>query len=107
MAYKWMAILVASAATFVTRVTPFALFGGKRGVPDMVKYLGMVLPPAIIATLIVYCLKDINWARYPWGLSEIIAALIVVGMHLWKRNTLLSMAAGTIAYMIMIQYIFA
>ena len=99
-------IAVAAVCTFCTRLVPFALFGGKREVPRIVLFLGNVLPPAIIATLIIYCLKGVNLLQFPSGIQELLSIALVV-LHLWKRNTLLSVGAGTICYMILIQTIFA
>lgn len=100
-------IAVAAVCTFCTRLVPFALFGGKREVPRIVLFLGNVLPPAIIATLIIYCLKGVNLLQFPSGIPELLSIALVVLLHLWKRNTLLSVGAGTICYMILIQTIFA
>ena len=100
-------IAVAAVCTFLTRLVPFALFGRKRQVPRSVLFLGNVLPPAIIATLIVYCLKSVNLLNFPSGIPELISIALVVVLHLWKRNTLLSVGAVTICYMILIQTVFA
>lgn len=106
----WNAIaLIATVGicTFLTRATPFALFGGKRAVPEWVKYLGNVLPPAIISTLVIYCLKDVPFTAFPFGAPEIISVLLVAVLHVWKRNILISMAGGTVLYMVLIHTIFA
>lgn len=100
-------ITVVATCTFLTRMIPFVLFGGKRQPPAPVKYLGRVLPPAIMATLVVYCLKNIQLLSYPYGLPEIIAAATVIFLHLWKRNNLLSIGGGTVLYMILIQFVFS
>ncbi len=89
-------LLVMGAITFATRAVPFVLFGHRRA-PDMVLYLGKVMPPAVMAMLVIYCLKDINFTQYSFGAPELIACAIVVGLHLWKRNALLSIFAGTAA----------
>ena len=89
-------IAIAALCTFATRLVPFVLFGRKRTVPRIVVFLGNVLPPAIIATLIVYCLKSVNLLAFPSGIPELISIAAVVLLHLWKRNTLLSVGAGTI-----------
>ena len=100
-------IAVAVICTFITRVIPFLLFGGNKKMPKQVEFLGNVLPPAIIATLVIYCLKSVNLFKFPNGLPEFIAIGVVAVLHIWKRNILLSMAGGTICYMILIQTIFA
>lgn len=99
-------ILVAAVCTFATRLFPFALFGGKKEVPGFVKYLGEILPVAIIGALIVYCLRDFAKGDVNTILPQIIAAAATALVHLWKRNTLLSIAVGTIGYMLLIHFVF-
>ena len=89
--------------TFLTRAVPFVLFGRNKKIPAVVDYLGKILPPAIIATLIVYCLRNIDFAASSGSLSQLIAIVVVAALHLWKRNTLLSIAGGTVVYMVLIQ----
>lgn len=99
-------ILVAAVCTFATRLFPFALFGGKKEVPKFVKYLGDILPVAIIGILIVYCLRDFVKGDMNTIIPQIIAVAATAFIHLWKRNTLLSIAVGTIGYMLMIHFLF-
>lgn len=99
-------ILVAAVCTFLTRLFPFALFGGKKEVPNLVKYLGDILPVAIIGILIVYCLKDFTGGDKNIILPQIIAVAATAFVHLWKRNTLVSIAVGTIGYMLLIHLVF-
>lgn len=99
-------ISVAALCTLLTRMLPFLLLGGKREVSPTVKYLGNVLPPAIMTILVVYCLKSINFLSGSRGLPEFLAIGVVVGLHLWKRNTLLSIGAGTVVYMFLVQKVF-
>lgn len=99
-------IAVVAVCTLLTRALPFLVFGGKREVPQVVRYLGRVLPPAIMAILVVYCLKSVNLFSGSHGLPEIIASLAVVVLHLWKKNTLLSIGIGTVCYMFLVQTIF-
>lgn len=101
--YSIAVFAVVAIVTYFTRSLPFVVFGGKKGVPKIVIYLGQVLPSAIIAVLIVYCLKSINITSAPFGLPEIISSLVVAALHLWRKNTLLSIAAGTVCYMILIR----
>ena len=70
------------------------------------KYLGKVLPFAIIAMLMVYCLKGTSLLEWPYGLPELIAVAAVVVLHLWKKNTLLSIGVGTVLYMLLVQFVF-
>ena len=100
-------ILLAAAATMVTRFLPFVAFGGRRETPAIVNYLGRVLPGAIFAILVAYCLRDVDLAAAPHGAPELIAIAVVVALHLWRRNMLLSIAGGTIAYMLLVQLAFA
>lgn len=99
-------IAVAGACTFATRLFPFALFGGKKEVPKFIKYLGDVLPVAILGVLIVYCLRDFEKGSINYILPQIIAVALTAGIHLWKKNTLLSIAVGTIGYMLLIHFVF-
>ncbi len=92
--------------TFFTRLFPFALFGRHQQPPVIIRYLGIVLPPAVIAILVVYCLKNVSFNGLGHFLPELISVSVVSGLHLWKRNNLLSIGLGTICYMIMIQFIF-
>ena len=99
-------VAVAAACTFATRLVPFVLFSGKKEPPKFVRYLGGVLPVAIIGVLIVYGVGDVRDS----GIYDLIPKLIAVAatalVHLWKRNTLLSIAVGTIGYMLMINFVF-
>lgn len=99
-------IVLSAIVTFSTRLIPFLMFGRKRNVPEAVTYLGKVLPPAIIITLIVYCVRTVDFTIFPRGIPEFIAIAIVAGLHLWKRNNLLSIGVGTVCYMVLVQVIF-
>jgi len=96
-------VIVVAVCTFLTRVLPFLFFGGNRQIPRSVNYLGRILPPAIMATLVVYCLKGISFTAPPFGLAEILSVAAVVVLHLWKRNNLLSIGLGTALYMVLIR----
>ena len=102
------AALVAAiaAVTALTRFLPFLLFGGKKQPPKAILYLGRVLPPAVIAMLIIYCLKDISFAQAGSWLPQLISVAVVVVLHLWKHNNLLSIFGGTILYMVLVQAVF-
>lgn len=99
-------IAVMSLVTAALRFLPFLFFGGGRKVPSFVSYLGKVLPYAIMGMLVVYCLKDVSLVQPPHGLPELLAVLAVAGLHLWKRNALLSIGAGTVLYMLLVQLVF-
>ena len=99
-----MIVGVMALVTMLLRFLPFLVF--KRNVPPYVTYLGGVLPAAIIGMLVIYCLKDVQPAAPPHGLPEAIAILAVVALHLWKRQMLLSIAGGTVCYMLLVQMVF-
>ncbi len=98
-------IAVTAGVTMLLRFLPFLVLGAGKETPQIITYLGKVLPYAIMGMLVVYCLKGINMTEAPFGLPEIAASLVVIGLHVWKRNTLFSILAGTIAYMILIRVI--
>lgn len=100
-------ILVVAVTTFITRFIPFAVFPRGKEIPKVVQYLGKVLPPAVIGMLVVYCLKSTEITSFPFGLPELIAGAVVVVLHIWKRNNLLSIGAGTVLYMVLVQTVFA
>lgn len=97
-------IAVMAIMTFLTRVLPFLVFRQKT--PKYISYLGSVLPPAIIGMLVIYCLKDIDPAVRPFGLPELISVACVAGLQAWKRNSLISILAGTFIYMILVRLAF-
>ncbi len=99
-------ISICALGTILTRFLPFIIFRTDKPTPKYIKYLGKALPPAIFGMLVVYCLKNVSILNYSHGLPELIAILIVIALHLWKRNMLLSIVVGTICYMLLIQFIF-
>lgn len=103
---KSVLIVVMAAVTALLRFLPFLIWNGKRKTPKVIVYLGRVLPYSIMAMLVVYCLKDISFFQKPFGIPEILASIVVILVHLWKRNTLFSIILGTAVYMILIQSIF-
>ena len=92
--------------TLVTRFLPFLLFPAGRPTPRYVQYLGKALPPAALGLLVVYCLKDVDFTGGSHGLPELISMALVTVLHVWRRNTLLSIAAGTVCYMLLAQFVF-
>lgn len=92
--------------TVLTRILPFLLFPENREIPRYVKYLADVLPFTIIGMLVVYCLKDISFVQSPHALPEVISILVIVLLHIWKKNTLLSIGGGALLYMLLVQYVF-
>ena len=92
--------------TLFMRALPFAVFSSKKPTPKFIQYLGVALPAAIFGMLVVYCLKEVSLASAPHGIPELIAISAVVGIHLWRRNTLLSIFSGTVIYMLLVQLVF-
>ncbi|MCG7381726.1 branched-chain amino acid transporter permease [Paenibacillus sp. ACRRY] len=92
--------------TMMTRFIPFILFPPGRPTPKYVQYLGKVLPSAALGLLVIYSIKDISFFSESYGIPEILSILIVILLHYWKRNMLLSIAGGTLLYMIFVQFVF-
>lgn len=95
------------AGTMLTRFIPFLVFPERKQTPKSIEYLGTILPFAMTGLLVVYSLKDTVLTAWPYGIPQAIAVILVVIVHRWKHNMMLSLAAGTIAYMILIQTVFA
>ena len=92
--------------TMATRFLPFLIFSGKRPTPKYVQYLGKALPAAIFGMLVVYCLRNTEIVSGNHGLPELIASVVTAALHLWKRQMLLSIAGGTVCYMLLLQLVF-
>lgn len=101
-----MIIFLVALTTFATRVVPFLIFPKGKEIPGVIQYLGKVLTPAVIGMLVVYCLKSVSVFHAPHGMPEAIAVFVTAALHVWKRNNLLSIGAGTILYMVLIQMVF-
>ena len=99
-------VAVAALVTVLLRFLPFLIFGGDRQTPAYITYLGKVLPYAIMGMLVVFCLKGVSLTAAPHGLPELIACGLTAWLHVWKRNTLLSIAGGTVIYMVLVQMVF-
>jgi len=99
-------IAVIALVTAVLRFLPFLIFRENRKTPPIVSYLGQVLPYAIMGMLVVYCLKGVSFSAFPFGIPEFLGCAVVALLHIWKRNTLLSIGAGTVCYMLLVQLIF-
>ena len=93
-------------ATLITRFLPFLVFSSDRKTPAYVTYLGKALPAAIFGMLVIYCLKNVSFLSGTHGIPEIISIGAVILLHLYKRNMLLSIAAGTVCYMLLVQFVF-
>ena len=100
-------ILAVAAGTVITRFLPFWLFPESKGIPRVVAFLGQALPPAMMGLLLVYSLRNVSFASAGQWLPECIAIAVTAGLHLWRRNSLLSIVGGTITYMLLVQVVFA
>lgn len=106
---KLHSVLIVAIAALITaglRFLPFLIFGEKRKTPEVIEKLGKLLPYAIMGMLVVFCLKDVQLTDSPFGIPEAIGCAAVALLHTWKRNTLLSIGAGTACYMLLVQFIF-
>ena len=92
--------------TAVTRFLPFLIFPAGKPTPKYVQYLGKVLPAAVFGLLVVYSLKDVSILTGSHGIQELISILLVIILHVWKRQMLLSIAGGTVCYMLLVQLVF-
>ncbi len=101
-----LVIAVTAVVTAVLRFIPFLIFGGKRETPAYISYLGRLLPYAVMAMLVVYCLRNISFAAAPFGAPELISCAVVALLHVWKRSSILSILGGTVCYMLLVQLVF-
>lgn len=103
---KIITVAICAFGTMATRFLPFLVFSSEKPTPKYIQYLGKALPAAIFGMLIVYCLKNVSIFTGDHGLPELIAIIAVVLLHLWKRQMLLSIAGGTVCYMLLVQFVF-
>ena len=99
-------IAIVAIVTMLLRFLPFAVFGRSKTTSDYIAYISSVLPYAIMGMLVVYCLKDVSITTSPHGIPEFLSGAVVVALHYWKENTLVSILTGTVLYMLLIQFIF-
>ena len=99
-------ILLMAAGTFLTRALPFILLPESKETPKLVLYIGRLLPAASMGLLIVYCLRDVTFTAFPFGIPELLGIAVVAILHKWKGNVLLSIFGGTIFYMVLVQMVF-
>lgn len=102
----WYAIAIIVLVTALTRFLPFILLSGNKKTPKFIEKLSKLLPHAIMGMLVIYCLKDVSFTSVGGFLPSLIGCLVVALLYIWKRNTLLSIIAGTISYMLLVQFIF-
>lgn len=101
-----LTIAVIALGTMATRFLPFLVFPAGKETPGLVKKLGDLLPGAVFSLLVVYCLKNVDLLSGTHGIPEAIAITAITVVHLWKRNTLISIATGTLVYMMLVQSVF-
>lgn len=106
MSHRFWLIAVVALVTAGIRFLPFLIFNGKRETPRVITYLSQVLPSAIMGMLVIYCLKGLSFGTLAGWLPVLIAGLLTVLSYIWKRNTLLSIAGGTVCYMLLVQLVF-
>ena len=99
-------IAIVVLGTMLTRFLPFLLFPAGKPTPKYVRYLGKVLPPAVFGMLVIYCLKNVSIFTGSHAIPEMLSTALVVALHLWKRQMLLSIAGGTVCYMLLVQLVF-
>ena len=102
----WLSVFVIASVTALLRFLPFLLFKSSESTPKFITELGRVLPYAIMGMLVVYCLKDTSFSHLSMYGPQLISCLVVVVLHVWKRNTLISIVSATICYMILVQVVF-
>ena len=101
-----MTALIIAVATLIIRFLPFIIIRNSIAERRYIKFLGDMMPYSMIALLVIYCLKDVNLIKYPYGIPELISIAIIIVLHIFKRNVLISIGAGTIIYMFLVQAIF-
>jgi len=99
-------IAICVLGTMATRFLPFLIFSENKETPPYIKYLGKALPSAIFGMLVVYCLKNVSFISGNYAAPEIIAIAVTVALHFWRRQMLISIAGGTVCYMLLVQLIF-
>ena len=104
--YTWQGIVVIAVVTALLRFLPFIIFKSDRTTPKFITKLSKLLPYAIMGMLVVYCLKDTNFISLSSFIPQLIACFIAIILHVWKRNTLISIVCSTICYMILVQVVF-
>lgn len=103
---QMITIIMVILGTMLTRFLPFMVFPPGKTMPKFIQYLGNALPPAVFGLLVVYCLKNVSLFSGSHGVPELISIALVAALHLWKRQMLLSIAGGTVCYMLLVQLVF-
>lgn len=105
-AQQMITIALCALGTMTTRFLPFIVFSSRRPTPKYIQYLGKALPAAVFGMLVVYCLRNVSILSGSHGLPELIAIAAVIAVHLYKKNMLISIAVGTVCYMLLVQLVF-
>jgi branched-subunit amino acid transport protein AzlD len=103
---QFITIGVAVLGTVLTRFLPYILFPEGKKIPRVINYLGKVLAPAVFGLLVIYCLRNVNFAGAHHGLPELISIAVVIALFIWKRGMILPMAGGTVCYMLLVHFVF-
>lgn len=103
---QMITIAMVVLGTAVTRFLPFLIFPTGKPTPKYIQYLGKVLPAAVFGLLVIYSLKNVSIFTGSHGLPELISIVLVIFLHVWKRQMLLSIAGGTVCYMLLVQLVF-
>lgn len=105
-AYAWGSVALIALVTALIRFLPFAVFSRSGKTPKIIEKLSSLLPPAIMGMLVVYCLRSTSFSSLDGFLPALIASAVVVLLHIWRRNTLISIISGTVTYMLLVQLVF-
>ncbi len=103
---RWLMVFALAGGTILTRFTPFLFFPENKPIPHWLRKLGDTLPLASLGMLVVYALKGISPMVYPYGIPELISLVSITFIHLWKKNTLVSIFIGLVIYLILVNLIF-
>ena len=103
---QMITIAMVVLGTAVTRFLSFLIFPAGKPTPKYIQYLGKVLPAAVFGLLVIYSLKNVSIFTGSHGLPELISIVLVIFLHVWKRQMLLSIAGGTVCYMLLVQLVF-
>ena len=100
-----LTIALCAIVTIALRALPFVLFTGKRQIPPFISWLGERLPRAVMGMLVIYCLRSLSFSAAPDWLPALVAVLAAVGLHVWKRQVILSIAGSTAVYMLLLRLV--
>ncbi|MEU7484756.1 AzlD domain-containing protein [Streptomyces sp. NPDC042319] len=103
--YAVVAILVTAAVTWSLRALPFAVLAPLRA-STTVQYLSTRMPVGVMVILVVYCLRDLPVTQSR-AMAPLAALAVTIGLHLWRRNALLSILAGTAVHVALASTVFA